>query len=59
MRSTLWFGFALSFLFTVPGCGGAAYCQSGPKQGTTCYSDNDLHPPGRPAPAGDDKLNSR
>jgi hypothetical protein len=37
------------------GPGGGAYCQSGPKYGTQCYSQMDLQPPGSPPPSQDDR----
>ncbi|HEY3666250.1 MAG TPA: hypothetical protein VGL19_09630 [Polyangiaceae bacterium] len=37
------------------GPGGGAYCQTGPKYGTQCYSQMDLQPPGSPPPPADDR----
>jgi len=59
-RLSLSLGLGVCLALTAAACGPSAYCQTGPKHGTQCYSENDLHPPGeRPKPAGDDKLNSR
>lgn len=61
MRLSL-FSLALSapLLLGLAACGSSTYCQSGPKHGTQCHSENDLQAPGeRPPPAGEDKLNRR
>ena len=39
---------AAATLSSACGPGAGAYCQSGPKYGTQCYSQLDLQPPGSP-----------
>jgi len=50
-----WVLASLSAVMAGCGPGAGTYCQTGPKNGTQCYSQMDLQPPGAPPPPPGDR----